>query len=220
LRVFSHGTPPIAAMTKTQSFKQKLKRKATLSKGHGCQVLEAFGLPAAMVFGYVQPYVSRRSIQKHRQHFFLTQDCLQDPIVRFLTEYDPLYPLVDDLGPDEVTLYATGPPRSLRPVARALFQAWEGWPEFRDNWRGTNQRYQSVGVQHILLPEPLRYLNDRFFSTNIGVPPTEAIVRISSSELLPALNTTFPLDTFQISLLPQAVRRYVIEVVAVVARDT
>jgi hypothetical protein len=34
------------------------------------------------------------------------------------------------------------------------------------------------------------------------------------------LNTTFPLDTFQISLLPQAVRRYVIEVVAVVARDT
>ena len=131
----------------------------------------------------------------------------QDPIVRFLTEYDPLYPLVDDLGKDEVTLYATGPRRSLRPVARALFQAWDGWPEFRDSWKGTNQKYQSVGIQHILLPEPLRYLNDRFVSTNIGVPPTEAIVRISSEELLPALNTTFPLDVFQISLVPQAVRR-------------
>jgi hypothetical protein len=133
----------------------------------------------------------------------------QDPIVRFLTEYDALYPLVDDLGKDEVTLYSTGPRRSLRPIARAIFQSWEGWPEFRDSWKGTNQQYRSVGIQHLLLPEPLRYLNDRFVSTNIGVPPTEAIVRISSEELLPALNTTFPLDVFQISLLPQAVRRYV-----------
>jgi len=112
------------------------------------------------------------------------------------------------LGPDEVTLYATGPPRSLRPITRAMFQSWEGWPQFRENWKGTNQQYRSIGIQHLLLPEPLRYLNDRFISTNIGVPPTEAIVRISSSELLPALNTTFPLDTFQISLLPQAVRSF------------
>jgi hypothetical protein len=108
-----------------------------------------------------------------------------------------------------VTLYSTGPRRSLRPIARAIFQSWEGWPQFRDSWKGTNQQYQSVGIQHLLLPEPLRYLNDRFVSTNIGVPPTEAIVRISSEELLPALNNTFPLDVFQISLIPQAVRRYV-----------
>jgi hypothetical protein len=133
----------------------------------------------------------------------------QDPIVRFLTDYDPLYPLVDDVGKDEVTLYATGPLRSLRPITRALFSSWDGWPTFRDNWKGTNQQYQSIGIQHLLLPEPLRYLNDRFVAANVGVPPTEAIVRISSTELLPALNATFPLDVYQISLLPQAVRRYV-----------
>jgi hypothetical protein len=133
----------------------------------------------------------------------------QDPIVRFLTDYDPLYPLVDDLGKDEVTLYANGPLRSLRPITRALFSSWDGWPTFRDNWKRTNQQYQSIGIQHLLLPEPLRYLNDRFVAANAGVPPTVAIVRISSTELLPALNATFPLDVYQISLIPQAVRRYV-----------
>jgi hypothetical protein len=58
------------------------------------------------------------------------------------------------------------------------------------------------------MPEPLRYLNDRFFSVNVGVPPTEAIVRVSSRELLPALNAAFPLDVFQVSLIPQAVRSF------------
>lgn len=131
----------------------------------------------------------------------------QDPIVRFLTEYDALYPLVDDLGADELTLYSSGPPRTLRPITRAILQSWDGWPQFRENWRGTNQKYRSVGIQHLLLPEQLRYLNDRFVSTNIGVPETEAIVRISSRDLLPALETTFPLDVFQISFVPQAIRR-------------
>ena len=106
-----------------------------------------------------------------------------------------------------MTLYASGPPRSLRTLVRALFQAWDGWPEFRENWRSSNQTYRSLGMQHVLLPEPLRYLNDRFVSTNVGVPPTEAIVRISSGELLSALDEVFPLDVFQISLIPQAVRR-------------
>jgi hypothetical protein len=131
----------------------------------------------------------------------------QDPIVRFLSEYDSLYPLVDDIGEDGVTLYATGPTRSLRTVARAIFSAWENWPQFRDNWKETNERYQSVGIQHLLLPEPLRYLNDRFAVVNIGVPETDSIVRISSRELLPALDAAFPMDVFQISFVPQAVRR-------------
>ena len=156
------------------------------SREASCPILSVFDLPDSMVYGYIQPY---------------------DPVVRLFTDFDALYPLVDDLGADEVTLYATGPRRSLRPITRAIFQSWSGWPRFRDNWKGTNQRYQSVGKQHLLLPEPLRYLNDRFFSVNVGVPPTEAIVRISSTELLPALNAMFPLDVFQISLIPQAVRR-------------
>jgi hypothetical protein len=139
-----------------------------------------------------------------------SRDLFQDPIVRFCTEYDALYPLVDDLGKDGFTLYATGPPRSLRPLTKALFQSWEGWPRFRENWKLTNQNFQSVGIQHLLLPEPLRYLNDRFVSANIGVPPTDSIVRIASRELLPALAVTFPMDVFQISYIPQAVRRYVL----------
>lgn len=158
------------------------------AKGNGkdCPVLTSFGLPPDIVYGYNQPY---------------------DPIVRLFTPYDPLYPLVDDLGPDDTTLYYSGPVRSLRPIARALFTAWEGWPEFRESWKGANQNFHSIGVQHVLLPEPLRYLNDRFFATNMGVPDVDAIVQISSRELLPALNETFPLDVFQISLVPQATRR-------------
>lgn len=84
-------------------------------------------------------------------------------------------------------------------MTKALFQSWEGWPRFRSSWKGTNQEnYNCVGIQHLLLPEPLRYLNDRFVSVNIGVPPTDSIVRIASRELLPALAATFPMDVFQI----------------------
>lgn len=51
-------------------------------------------------------------------------------------------------------------------------------------------------------------MNDRFISVNVGVPPVEVIVRISPEQLLPALDITFPLDTFQVSLVPQAVRSF------------
>jgi hypothetical protein len=191
-RVYTHGSPPVA--TVMESKKASTSSSSSSSSRHTavgtCPILDAFDLPTDLVYGFVQPY---------------------DPVVRLFTDVDALYPLVDDLGKDQVTLYATGPPRSLRPIVRTIFASWEGWPRFRDNWKGScsNQRYQSVGIQHVLLPEPLRYLNDRFFSVNVGVPPTEVIVRISSSELLPALHTMFPLDVFQISLIPQAVRRYV-----------
>lgn len=188
MRVFTHGSPPVAAIQYDSIDNSIRKKSASPYKDEiRCSILEMFGLPSTMVFGYIQPY---------------------DPVTRLFSEYDALYPLVDDLGSDDVTLYATGPRRSLRPITRAIFQAWSGWPRFRDNWKGTSsQRYQSVGVQHILLPEPIRYLNDRFLSTNVGVPPVEVIVRISSDELLPALGEMFPLDVFQISLIPQAVRR-------------
>jgi hypothetical protein len=179
MRVYTHGSPPVATVLDS----------AGAGRLGTCPILDAFDLPTDLVYGFVQPY---------------------DPVVRLFTEVDALYPLVDDLGKDELTLYATGPRRSLRPIVRAIFASWEGWPRFRENWKGsTNQRYQSVGSQHLLMPEPLRYLNDRFFSVNVGVPPIEVIVRISSTELLPALNAMFPLDVFQISLIPQAIRRYV-----------
>lgn len=51
-----------------------------------CPILEAFGLPASMVYGYIQPY---------------------DPVVRLFSGHDVLYPLVDDLGADGNTLYST-----------------------------------------------------------------------------------------------------------------
>lgn len=115
---------------------------------------------------------------------------------------------MDDLGGDERTLYANGPRRSLRPITRVILSSWAGWPEFRVNWKGTNSQYfQSVGIQHLYLPDAQRYLTDRFVSANIGVPPIDNVIRLSSNELLPALNAVFPLDTFQISLIPQAVRR-------------
>ena len=79
-----------------------------------CPILEAFDLPPSMVYGYIQPY---------------------DPVVRLFSDHDVLYPLVDDLGKDGITLYSSGPVRSLRPMVRAIFQAWDGWPQFRDNWK-------------------------------------------------------------------------------------
>jgi hypothetical protein len=181
--VYTHGSPPVATLVGNGIESGVVHHQTGVAS---CPILSAFDLPDSIVYGYIQPY---------------------DPVVRLFTDFDALYPLVDDLGADEVTLYATGPRRSLRPITRAILQSWSGWPRFRENWKGTSQRYVSVGKQHLLLPEPLRYLNDRFFSVNVGVPPTEAIVRISSTELLPALNAMFPLDVFQISLIPQAVRR-------------
>ncbi len=118
--------------------------------------------------------------------------------------------MLGDLGEDGVTLYASGPPRSLRPILRAVVESWEGWPFFRDNFRSSaSQNYTSVGVQHILLPEALRYLSDRVVGANVGVPPVEAVLRISSTELLPGLQQVFPLDVFQISFIPAAIRGFI-----------
>jgi hypothetical protein len=184
-RVYSHGSPPVATLVNKTIAQSSADEK--FGGTQRCPILEAFDLPPSMIYGFIQPY---------------------DPVIRLFSNRDVLYPLVDDLGKDGVTLYSTGPIRSLRPITRAIFQAWDGWPQFRDNWKGTcDMQYQSVGIQHMLLPEPLRYLNDRFISVNVGVPPVDTIVRISPEELLPALDLTFPLDTFQVSLVPQAVRR-------------
>jgi hypothetical protein len=130
--------------------------------------------------------------------------------VRLFTEIDPLYPLIGDVGEDGVTPYASGPPRSLRTITRAIIESWEGWPRFRDTFKNTvNQNYTCVGVQHILLPEPIRYLTDRLVSVNVGVPPVDGMLRISSQELLSSLEATFPLDTFSISFVPAAIRSFV-----------
>lgn len=130
--------------------------------------------------------------------------------MRLFSEIDSLYPLLGDMSDDGVTVYASGPPRTLRPITRAIFESWEGWPLFRDTFRSTvSQNYTSVGVQHLLLPDSVRYLSDRFVAANINVPPVEHILRISSKELLPALARNFPLDTFRISFVPTAIRAFI-----------
>lgn len=156
---------------------------------HACSVLESFDLPSSIVYGYVQPW---------------------DPIPRLFSSIDPLYPLVGDLGEDGLTLYASGPARSLRPITRAILESWDGWSRFRSNFRDTCDRtYVSVGVQHLLLPEPMRYIADRLVSVNVAVPPIDDVLRLSSDELLPALESTFPLDVFAISFVPAAIRSFV-----------
>jgi hypothetical protein len=153
------------------------------------KALERFDIPVDLVHGYIQPW---------------------DPLVRLFSSIDALYPLVSDLGADGATPFADGPPRTLRPLTKAIIESWEGWPRFRNNFRGTaDQAYYSVGVQHILLPEPTRYLADRFAAVNIPVPPVESVVRLSSEELQAVLTTIFPLDVFEISFVPQAIRSFV-----------
>ena len=154
-------------------------------------VLERLGLSEDMVHGFVQPW---------------------DPIVRLFSSIDSLYPLIGDLGEDGVTPWANGPPRTLRGILRSILIAWDGWPLFREAFQGTGlQNFTSVGQSHILLPDPTRYIADRFFfaAVNIPVPRTESILRVSSKELLDALEECFPLDTFEISLVPQAIRGFV-----------
>ena len=61
LRVFAYGSPPVAEMISSPPPKQGKKQKVMpgLESTH-CQVLETFGLPTTMVFGYIQPYVSHK----------------------------------------------------------------------------------------------------------------------------------------------------------------
>ena len=154
-----------------------------------CDILDAFQLPTSMVHGFCQPL---------------------DPILRLFSDIDALYPLVNDLGLDGNTPFADGPPRALRPITKALLESLEGWPRFRENFRGTaNQTYSTIGVQHLMLPSPTRYLADRFVAVNIPVPPVASILRISSKEIYPALEAVFPLDVFEISYIPQAIRSFV-----------
>jgi len=183
LRVYTYGSPPIFEIESTSNLKEMLQGNDS------CSILEAFDLPNDIVYGYCQPW---------------------DPIIRLFSQYDPLYPLIDDLGDDGYTPWVSGPPRTLRPILKTILEAWEGWPDYRDNARlKLGQDYQSVGEQYLLLPEPVRYLTDRLVSVNTAVPPIESIVSVSSTELLPALNEVFLLDVFTISYVSVAIRSFV-----------
>ena len=182
LRVYTYGSPPI-------SISPDIVEGSNKSDVMRCPTLEAFGLESDFVYQYVQPW---------------------DPVVRLFSDIDPCYPLLEDIGDDGVTLYASGPSRALRPITRAIIESWEGWPRFRDGFREqSNQGYTGVGVQHLLLPEPTRYLTDRLVSVNIAIPPVYSVVRLNSREVLPALKETFPLDEFSISFVPAALRSFI-----------
>jgi hypothetical protein len=178
--VYTFGCPPVVRLD------TGVQPKTSISPT--CPILELYGLPSSLVYGLVQPW---------------------DPIVRLFSPIDGLYPLIDDLGEDGKTLYSSGPPRSLRLVTRALVEAWEGWPRFRDIVRAAGpQGYQAVGLQHIILPEPVRYLTDRFVNVNVNVPPADEIVRVAPNELYKALETIFPLDVFELSYVTSAIRGF------------
>jgi len=181
LRAFTFGSQPIAlSIETTESIYD--------GKNH-CPILHSFGLPATMVYGYVQPW---------------------DPILRLFSPIDAMYPLVDDLGKDGVSLYANGPQRALRPIIRSILESWEGWPYLRKNLLGSSvHNYQSVGMQHLLLPDPGRYLTDRLLSVNMGAPPLEEVIRISPDELYLALEDAFPMNAFSISFVSTAIRSFI-----------
>jgi len=152
-------------------------------------VLEHFGLASDTVFAYNQPW---------------------DPITRLFSKFDPLYPLIDDLGSDGYSLFASGPSRTLRPILKAILESWDGWPEYRDNARyALGQNFTHVGVHFILLPEPIRYLTDKLVSANTAVPEVDSVIQISNEEILPALDEVFTLDVFLISYVSVAIRSFV-----------
>lgn len=153
------------------------------------KILDSFGLPDDVIKGYAQPW---------------------DPIIRLFSHIDPLYPLVDDIGEDGKTLWINGPPRTLRPLTKAIFESWKDWPEIRDLCRSRiRQNFTHVGRSHLFLPEPMRYLTDRMVSLNIAAPPIKSIIQLrSSQDMLPLLNRAFPLDVFGISYVSTAIRSF------------
>ncbi len=107
-------------------------------------------------------------------------------------------------------MYASGPPRTLRPITRTILESWEDWPAFRDNYRGVlDQDYASTGIQHLMMPDTGRYLADRLVNVNINAYEVDEVLRVSSDELYDSLEHAFPLDTFQLSLVPTAIRSFV-----------
>lgn len=199
LSVYTFGSPPISTLGDATQLDvlEEIENSVQTNSGQEIDshlvrsgtVLGRFGLPNDIVFGYVQPW---------------------DPIVRLFSEIDPLYPLIGDIGEDGTTPFASGPPRTLRPITRAIVESWDGWPRFRDSFKSTvNQNYTSVGLQHILLPEPIRYISDQLVAVNVQIPPVDFVVRISAEELLPALASIFPVDVFRISFVPAAIRSFV-----------
>jgi Lipase (class 3) len=189
VRVYTFGSPPVTAIPDQEINITNLEDN---NDNNGDDILQAFGLPCEMVHAFVQPW---------------------DPIVRLFTKEDPLYPLISDVGDewDGVTPWPKGPPRTLRPILKTIFESWNGWPRFREEARGNlgTQDYSSVGIQFVLLPEPARYLADRFLAINLAVPPVHTVLRISPRELLPSLVQNFPLDVFEISFIPQALRSFI-----------
>ena len=75
LRVFTFGSPPIFEIESASNPKGMSQLEG--SGGDTCSILDAFDLPTDIVYSYNQPW---------------------DPIVRLFSQYDPLYPLIDDLG--------------------------------------------------------------------------------------------------------------------------
>jgi len=151
---------------------------------------ELVGLASHHVSGFIQPL---------------------DPLVRWYSEADPCYPLVDDLGSDGITLFASGPARVLRPLTRAVLQAADEWPKLRDIYRGqADQSYQSLGQQYIILPDADRYVADRLVNLFLDVPMPAALIEVpEQQDAASFLAKYFPLDEFSISLVPAAIRSFV-----------
>jgi hypothetical protein len=209
-RVFTFGSPPIAIY-------EAGPQVDIVPSTNTCAILERLGLPSDIVHGFIEPWVSlslqyyESLLQSDHSNILVSSlFCKQDPIPRLFSRIDAMYPLIGDLGDDGVTLYATGPPRTLRPITRAILESWENWPRFRDeNKPVMSQDFQSIGTCFLLMPDFGRYLTDRLVTVNVNAYPVDEVLRISSSELYDALEETFPLDTFSISLVPTAIRSFI-----------
>ncbi|EED91263.1 predicted protein [Thalassiosira pseudonana CCMP1335] len=162
LRVFTFGSPPVF-MTESTS---NLRDIATAINGNSvsyepCSILEGLGLPTDTVYGFNQPW---------------------DPIPKLFTTYDPLYPLIDDLGEE--------------PCDRSQRQSLNLGKDGRD-------------IETTLDSSLGRTIEVLEVSVNTAVPPIDTVLQVSPRELLPALNEVFTLDTFSISLIPVAIRSFI-----------
>ena len=190
LRVLENASYPVKLL-RTVSTPAASASASAARRGarRSLSVLGALELDESRVAAFVQPW---------------------DPLVRWYTPYDPCYPLVADIGDDGVTLFASGPARVLRPLARAIFASAKDWPDLRDLYVAeANQTYAHTGDAYLFIPDEARYLADRILNLIVDVPEPAELVKCAPNDLPTCLNAAFPLEEFSISLVPAALRSFV-----------
>lgn len=119
LRVFTYGSPPIFATTE-----EKMQDSIET-----CAILDILKLPQDIVMGYSQPWDPVPRLFTQCMILYIHWLMIWEK-VRFQNGISIFFFISMAYSShfvDGVTPYVNGPSRTLRPIVKALLEAWEGW---------------------------------------------------------------------------------------------